>query len=1004
MFSNLSTIYIYQCSPLVADYARLHDRFISYLRQNVGCRFLFPESIAELRRYVPNLKLPQSTLSMDEDAKTFQNALKNSRQKQVSMNVQVNSDTIKISTAERVRLFAGCLLHVVETFQPEEIDEIQLDAEKNEICLVLHCEPVPVILTHPDSNQIFESLSSFREKVKIVQRSSNRGNSVQDFNGPTYHSKSFLSSRISGNVPIKLKDVSAFILTASLSNLSSGVPTLQAASMNLIASLCHRFELHLENDPQLTNLLKVTSQLGTVHIVKSEKLFSPVWSDCMVIRLSSHICASASWLLLDFIAACSYFIASESLLPHFKMAVCAFLQPWLKRLPLEDKNGSLNDAIASLCCAFTELPTNSQLIDSVFTEMNHFFDTIFENLLTIVCKNPSSQSTAVLILLKAAKKDSREANSLFENYMKTALLQRPSKIVSGNNRMLFVVRVINTFLVEGLIGFTNENSPLYYHFALSLFGSGLADGDTVYSLLFNLSKMLMTTTGEAQNHRLLNELCEQRFTDIFFQQQEGDFGDSSPSVLVNDSWFSLLELTTDLLSSLSKESCVQWSELCRSLISTANESCFELNSQDLEAIRVLGILTTIPMMPTFPIVSDIGSVMDYFAKFLSSVKQLQSRGVHKGLTTVTISACLTYLSRVVNSVPTNDIAILGDFFWVALSFLLSDNPQIYADALMMVDAVIASLWQRTSCPLETILSCYQRHHVVFGHSFQQILPHAHHNGLDMRDHLHFIVAKLLFKSVDHPDTTISQYTSRLLLRLNQPSLPSNIEKSKFSTIAYPLVAHIIAPDHLPRNSKRSARGSSVASSSGSHGNNAAANNHCQCWEDRLSMIEKLDDEQKLQCCQFLLSILVAAPKHSSPQQVILTSVTRLLRGCPNSETILDNISQLSEVRRQLADLLLHSVDSEVLIAAQGLLEQMNTATRSNSSTGVSSRELFDSLCKIPIDFATHSLMSPISTPRHSSNSQLSQSQSLMPSTTLYYQSVAKMIYDACILDCSSTTT
>ena len=87
-YENIHAAYLYNCNSWVREYTKFHERTLSPLRGNR--KLVFIDTPTRLNDYISidQQKLPGATLSLDEDLKVFNNALKLSH-KDTKVNIKV---------------------------------------------------------------------------------------------------------------------------------------------------------------------------------------------------------------------------------------------------------------------------------------------------------------------------------------------------------------------------------------------------------------------------------------------------------------------------------------------------------------------------------------------------------------------------------------------------------------------------------------------------------------------------------------------------------------------------------------------------------------------------------------------------------------------------------------------------------------------------------------------------------------------------------------------------
>ena len=102
-YENIHAAYLYNCNSWVREYTKFHDRILMPLKGNR--KLIFIDTQSRLNDYIASdqQKLPGATLSLDEDLKVFNNALKLSH-KDTKVNIKVGPSAIQITCAERVSI------------------------------------------------------------------------------------------------------------------------------------------------------------------------------------------------------------------------------------------------------------------------------------------------------------------------------------------------------------------------------------------------------------------------------------------------------------------------------------------------------------------------------------------------------------------------------------------------------------------------------------------------------------------------------------------------------------------------------------------------------------------------------------------------------------------------------------------------------------------------------------------------------------------------------------
>uniref|UniRef100_T1J6E5 Neurofibromin n=1 Tax=Strigamia maritima TaxID=126957 RepID=T1J6E5_STRMM len=212
-YEKIQACYIYNCNSWVREYTKYHDRILAPLKGNR--KLVFIDTPARLNDFIDpdQQKLPGATLSLDEDLKVFNNALKLSH-KDTKVAIKVGPTAIQFT-------------------------------------LTIANESGPLSFIHNDCDSIVQAIIHIRSRWELSQPDS-----------VTVHQK------------IRPKDVPGTLLNTALLNLGSSDPNLRTAAYNLLCALTATFDLKIEGQLLETSGLCIPSN-NTIFIKSiSEKLAS----------------------------------------------------------------------------------------------------------------------------------------------------------------------------------------------------------------------------------------------------------------------------------------------------------------------------------------------------------------------------------------------------------------------------------------------------------------------------------------------------------------------------------------------------------------------------------------------------------------------------------------------------------------------------------------------------------------------------------------------------------
>lgn len=151
-YKNLHAVYIYNCNSWVREYTKFHDRILQPLKGNRKLVFVDAKTICD---YIDHdqQKLPGATLSLDEDLKVFNNALKLSH-KDTKVAIKVGPTALQITATEKTKVLShGVLLN--DVYYASEIEEVCL-VDDNQFTLSIANESGQLSFIHNDCDNIVQ--------------------------------------------------------------------------------------------------------------------------------------------------------------------------------------------------------------------------------------------------------------------------------------------------------------------------------------------------------------------------------------------------------------------------------------------------------------------------------------------------------------------------------------------------------------------------------------------------------------------------------------------------------------------------------------------------------------------------------------------------------------------------------------------------------------------------------------------------------------------------------
>lgn len=218
-YENLRIVYIYNCNSWVREYTKFHDRIMSSLKAHRKISFLDPIQLSDVIEQEQQ-KLPAATLSLDEDLKVFNNALRLSH-KDTKVAIKVGPTALQITSAEKTRVLGHVAL-LNDVYYASEIEEVCL-VDDNQFTLSIANESGQLSFIHNDCDNIVQAIIHIRNRWELSQPDS-----------VTVHPK------------IRPKDVPGTLLNMALLNLGSSDPNLRTAAYNQLCALTVTFDLKIQ--------------------------------------------------------------------------------------------------------------------------------------------------------------------------------------------------------------------------------------------------------------------------------------------------------------------------------------------------------------------------------------------------------------------------------------------------------------------------------------------------------------------------------------------------------------------------------------------------------------------------------------------------------------------------------------------------------------------------------------------------------------------------------------
>ncbi|XP_034188157.1 neurofibromin 1 isoform X2 [Osmia lignaria lignaria] len=286
-YENIHAAYIYNCNSWVREYTKFHDRILAPLKGNR--KVVFIDSPGRLNDMidVDQQKLPGATLSLDEDLKVFNSALKLSH-KDTKVSIKVGPTAIQITSAEKCKVLSHSVL-LNDVYYASEIEEVCL-VDDNQFTLTISNETGPLSFIHNDCDSLVQAIIHIRNRWELSQPES-----------------------VSVHPKLRSKDVPGTLLNMALLNLGSSDPNLRTAAYNQLCALTATFDLKIEGQ-----------------LLETSGLCIPSNNTIFIKHLSETLAANDPHLTLEFLKECIEGFKLSSI--ELKHLCLEYMTPWLNNL------------------------------------------------------------------------------------------------------------------------------------------------------------------------------------------------------------------------------------------------------------------------------------------------------------------------------------------------------------------------------------------------------------------------------------------------------------------------------------------------------------------------------------------------------------------------------------------------------------------------------------------------------------------------------------------------
>ncbi|XP_025089024.1 neurofibromin-like isoform X9 [Pomacea canaliculata] len=770
VYQNITAAYIYNCNSWVREYTKYHDRILTPLKNNR--KLIFIDLPAKLCDFIDpdQQKLPGTTVSLEEDLRVFNNALKLSH-KDTKVAIKVGPNAIQVTSSERSKVL-GHQVFLNDVYYAAEIEEVCL-VDDNQFTLTIANETGPLSFIHNDCDNIVQAIIHIRTRWELSQPDT-----------VTVHTK------------IRPKDVPGTLLNVALLNLGSSDPSLRSAAYNLLCALTQTFDLKIEGQLLETNGLCI-----------------PANNTIFIKSISEKLAEKEPHLTLEFLEECIQGFGNSNI--EMKHLCLEYITPWLPNLTRFCKQSDENkrqkvalilDKLITMTIEEVEMYPSIQAkiwgnIGQIADLLDMVLDSFIKRSVTGGLGSIQAEimaDTAVALTSANVQLVSRKViGRLCRLIDKTCTSPTPTL---EQHLMWDDIAILARYLL--MLSFNNSldvasHLPFLFHIVTLLVSTGpLSLRASTHGLVINIIHSLCTCSqlhfAESTKQVLKLSLAEfslPKFYQLFgiskvksaavsafrtsYRPGDRSFTMSPPE---NEKMpLSSLEAIADALLEI-MEACMkdipssewlqQWTDLARRF-------AFQYNpALQPRAIIVFGCISKTVTD------SEIKQLLKIMMKALES---------YIDLTLVeAVVMCLTRLQPLLRS----ESPIHKFLFWVAISVLQLDEVSLYAAGLALLEQNLHTLDNMGLFDRRSLEDIMMETREPLEWHFKQL---DHEMGLSFRTNFNFAFVGHLLKGFRHPSPTTVSRTIRVLHHLLTITVkPTNRDKFEVTTETVAYLAALVS--------------------------------------------------------------------------------------------------------------------------------------------------------------------------------------------------------------------
>eukprot|EP00795_Rhopilema_esculentum_P015875 gene15875-7206_t len=301
-FKSLSVIYVYNVNSSVRQFVKVHERTLAPFKGKSNV--LLIDSLNRFYDYLAQdeLKLPNSTTSLEDDLKVFSAQ----RINKGTVFIKVGPTSVQIQAAEKAKVL-GYTCSVNDVFYASEIEQAYFQEDLLELHFSIGGPGLRFISA--SAEQITVAVNRVMSRWKLSQPGSKTS---------------------AAEKKIRPKDVPGTLLNMALLNLGSKDPSLRLVAYNLLCALTATFNLHVEE-----------------RLLEARGLCIPANNTMFIKSISEQLAKREPNMTLEFLDECiNGFSLSDFELKHLCLE---YMAPWLPNLTKFCKCVSDDPSRTKLC-------------------------------------------------------------------------------------------------------------------------------------------------------------------------------------------------------------------------------------------------------------------------------------------------------------------------------------------------------------------------------------------------------------------------------------------------------------------------------------------------------------------------------------------------------------------------------------------------------------------------------------------------------------------------------